>query len=132
LDKISQKLASVGIIGHGARGHGYGQILTLFAGLIFTSSMITPLGFKMAALLKVDKGIQVGIYHQIYIAPLAPLAAVGSAKRDVFLTTEADTAVAPVASFYVDFGFIKEHGDTPRQMASERYYTTASTLMQGI
>jgi len=132
LDKVSQQLACVSIIGHGARGHGYGQILPPFAGLILASSMATPLGFEVAALLKADEGIQVGIYHQIDIAPFATVAPVGPTEGDVFLAAEADATVASVASFDVDFGFVEEHLNAPGQITPERYYTIAWKLMQGI
>ena len=45
-----------------------------------------------------------------HVAAVAAVAAVGAALGDVFFASEGDAAVSAVAGFYLNDGFIDEHG----------------------
>jgi hypothetical protein len=110
----------------------YGEVVELFARVvivddrpyrnrdveIFAGASMAIASFAMASARRsksvveaeFEKRVFLSVGDQIDIAALAPIAAAGTASRNVFLTAKGDAAMAAVARFDCDFGFVDERG----------------------
>jgi len=79
------------------------------AGAVGAFTVAAAIGFKFAVVAVAEQRVVVGIGFEIDAAATAAIAAGGAAAGNVFFPAERDSAVAAVASFYIDFGFINEH-----------------------
>jgi hypothetical protein len=71
-------------------------------------------GFEMDSVAELLQITELGVRHDDHLAASATVASVGSTPRDVFFSTERDTAVPAVPSRHMDLCLIEEHG-RPRE-----------------
>ncbi len=70
--------------------------------------MGTTRGFEVLRIAEVDQRVEALDRLEDDIAPLAAIAAVGSAVFDVFLAPKADRAGATAARFEIDLGLVEK------------------------
>src|ERR1700689_421842 len=98
-----------GVVDEGSRGNANDQIFAAEAGHFFAHSGVSARGLPMMPAGEIEEGVLVGIGDEDNVAAVAAIAAVGAAFGDVFLPSEGDAAVAAVAGFDLNDGFIDEH-----------------------
>ncbi len=81
--------------------------------------MAAASGFEFAIVTVAQQGVVVRIGFDVDVAALAAIAAGRAAARDVLLPAKRDAAVAAVAGFDGDFGFIRKHGSPDLESLEE-------------
>jgi hypothetical protein len=79
------------------------------AGTVGAFAVAAAVGFEFTVVAVTQERVVVRIGFEINAAAVAAIAAGRAAARNVFFTPKRDTAVAAVAGFYIDFGFVNEH-----------------------
>ena len=74
--------------------------------------MAAAVGFEFAVVAVAQQRVVVGIGFEINAAAAAAIAAGWPAARNVLFAAKRDAAVAAVAGFYIDFGFVNEHQES--------------------
>src|SRR6266403_1773842 len=98
------------------------------AGAVGAFAVTAAIGFEFAIVAVAQQRVVVGIGFEVDAAAAAAVSAGGAAAGNVFFTAKRDTAIAAVAGFYVDFGFVNEHqypaydglGGTPQKAAATK------------
>jgi len=110
LQELAQSFATLGNAYLGAWGNRQEQIVPRASGHLLPLPMDAALGLPFGVVAVVEQRREVGVDPHEDTAARAAVAAVGAALGDVLLASERDAAVAAVAGFDVDVGFIDEHG----------------------
>jgi hypothetical protein len=98
-----------GVVNERSRRDVNDQILAAEAGHFFAHSGMAARGLPMMTAGEIEEGILVGIGDENNVTAITAIAAVGATLGDVFFPSEGDAAVAAVAGFDLDDGFIDEH-----------------------
>ena len=85
------------------------------AGAVGAHAVLAALRLVLGVEAEMDEGIVALRGLHDHVAATAAVAARGSAAGDELLTAEGHAAVAAVAGFYANFGFVDEHGKTGGQ-----------------
>ena len=80
------------------------------AGAVRAFAMAAAVGLEFAVVAVAEQGVVVGVGFEVDAAAVATVTAGWATARNEFLAAKRDAAVAAVAGFYVDFGFVDEHG----------------------
>ena len=67
---------------------------------------------KLTLIAEIGKGGEIGIRDEDHVAALSPVAAVGTARGNIFFAVKRNGAVAAVTGFYRYFRFIYKHDET--------------------
>ena len=102
-----------------AHGNQQGHIVAGLAGAIGTFAVAAAVSLEFPVVTVAQQRVVVGIGFKVDTAAASTIAAGGSSAWNVFFATERDAAVATVAGFYVDFGFVNEHFYPTCEPASE-------------
>jgi len=109
IHQVGQQFVRFGIADDRSRRHLQHQVVAAGPGLVLGSSMITVFGPEVSIFMEADQAVKVGADGEDDVTTTAAVAAAGSAQRHMFLATEADHPVAPVAALYVYFCLIIKH-----------------------
>ncbi len=97
------------VVEDGADGDFEGGVFSLVAAHVGAEAVAAALGFPLGVVAEVDEGVVAeGAAHED-VAAVAAVAAGGTAAGDEFFAAEGHGAVAAVAGFDADAGFIDEH-----------------------
>ena len=86
-----------------------GNVLTVCAVHFSGHTVTAGLGNKLSLITKGKKSVCAGIDLEDYVTASTAVTAVGTARRNVFLTVEGDGAVSAVTCLYVNFYIIYKH-----------------------
>ena len=86
------------------------QIVSLAAGTIFSASIPAGLRSVHLAIAKIGKGVEAGIRRKYNVAPLAAIASVRAAIRQIFLSAKGGAPIPAFAGLNIDLDFIYKHG----------------------
>src|ERR1700740_664071 len=108
--EVSDDLVRVLVVGDSADRDEQRHVVASLAGAVRAFAVAAAIGFEFAIVAVAQQGVVVGIGFEIDAASSAAIPPGRTAARNVFFAAKRDTAVATVAGFYVDFGFVNEHG----------------------
>ena len=119
--EIGDGLAALVVEDERANGYVQDEVRAGVASAIGAFAVASALGFKFAIVAVAEQGVVVRIGFQIDAAPVAAIAARGTAPRNKLLTAKSHAAVTAVASLYEYFGFINEQrNNSPRKLTAMR------------
>ena len=108
--EVVDELAGFRVEERGADGDLEGDGVAVLAGAVGAHAVLAALALVLGVVAEVDEGVvALGADHDD-VAAAASVAAGGTATGDELFAAEGHAAVAAVAGFYANFGFIDEHG----------------------
>jgi len=107
--EVGDGFAGVFVVGDGAYRHEQSHVVAGVAGAIRPFPVAAAVGFEFAVVAIAQQRVVVWIGFKLDAAAASAIAAGRSAARNIFFAAECDAAIAAVARFYVDFGFIDKH-----------------------
>jgi hypothetical protein len=103
-----EHLAGLIVVNDGSDRNLDFQILTVAPVTSTAFAVASSFSAKRVVITKFEKGVFVNIGGEIDIAAVAAIAAAGAAPRNKLFPAEGDAAVAAIACFDRDFGFVDE------------------------
>jgi hypothetical protein len=110
-----EEVAVLFVEDQGADGDSDDQVLSGFSGHFFAHSVTASWSFPVVLSREIHEGVFGGVCDEDDRAPVPAVAAVGAPLGDILLAAEGDAAVAAVAGFHVNDGFVNEHGSGKRR-----------------
>ncbi len=109
IGNIGKDSAGAFLLDDSAEGHADDKILGIFTVAPAASAVFAALRGVFSLVTEIRKSREVGIRDKHNVAALSPIAAVGTACRDIFFTVKRHRAVAAVARFDAYISFIYKH-----------------------
>src|SRR5579859_5368932 len=110
LRKLENFFSGLVVVDDGSDWNFQNYIAAIASGLVRALPVTAALGLVFGIETEMDQGVVALAGFHDDVAALTAVAAGGSAARDKLLAPKGHAAVAAVAGFYADFGFIDEHG----------------------
>ena len=107
--KIMNQLARVLVVEGGADGDLEGDGAAVESGAVGAEAVFAALGFVLGVVAEMDESVVALRTGHDDVAAAAAVAAGGTAAGHEFFAAEGHAAIAAVAGFYANFGFIDEH-----------------------
>ena len=107
--KIMNQLARVLVVEGGADGNLEGDGAAVESGAVGAEAVFAALGFVLGVVAEMDESVVALRTGHDDVAAAAAVAAGGTAAGHEFFAAEGHAAIAAVAGFYANFGFIDEH-----------------------
>ncbi len=108
--EVVDQLAGVLVVEGGADGDLEGDGAAVEAGAVGAHAVFAALRLVLGVVAEVDEGVVALRAGHDDVAAAAAVAAGGTAAGHELLAAEGHAAIAAVAGFYANFGFINEHG----------------------
>ena len=118
--EIAQLLARVTVGDDGTEGHAQDGVLTGGAVLGRALAVLSALRRVVALIVKIEQGGDGGVGFEKDAPPVATVAAVGPAARDIRLTTEADAAPSAISRLGKHSDSIDKHSILYRRTSRGR------------
>ena len=107
--EVPDFLAGFFVVDDGADRNFQDDVFAVAAGFVGAFAVASALGFVFGIEAEMDERVVALAGFHDDVAALAAVAAGGAAAGNEFLAAEGQAAVAAVAGFHSDFGFVDEH-----------------------
>ena len=111
LAEVVDELAGFRVEERGADGNLEGDVAAVEAGAVGAHAVFAALRLVLGVIPKMNERVVALAGHHEDVAAAAAVAARGPAAGHKLLAPEGHAAVAAVAGFDANFGFVDEHGD---------------------
>ena len=111
LGQVADQLARINVMYDRAAGNHYVEVIARPAGFIPARTALPGLGLELPRHAEIGQCIHRWFGNQVHAAAVTAIATVRPAPFHVFLAAETQAAVATVAGYYANCGFIDEFHD---------------------